>query len=164
MKNKKIPGGLVVVAVLLSGTTVLYLAGVERVGVTPANAVPPGEGGDPPYIGPPGGGSDCSEAGGFCAEAMGMGGGCRNVPCCPQGQTWCGSWDRQTVSFQEIGSPQPGSLGTCWKYDGSTAAYCNQIWCSHAPLCTAFCIQTPPSFDRLRSKPVQVAGSCLPKM
>lgn len=76
MKNKKVFGGLVVVAVLLPGTTVLYIAGVERAGVTSATVVF-AEGGDEPFepVGPCGGiASECVEVGGFCAKDLGTGG------------------------------------------------------------------------------------------
>jgi len=150
MKNKKFLAGLVVVAVLLSGTSVLYFAGVERVGVTPTLAsVPPD--------GPPGG--DCEAAGGFCAVSLGMDGGCNPVDCCPPGASWCGSWYRETLPFQEVGSDLNG---TCWKYDGSTAPYCNEWWCNNFYICPAvYCQRMNPKFVRTRGIPVPLEGySC----
>ena len=158
MKNKKILGGLVVVAVLLSGTTVLYFAGVERAGVTPALA-------DQHEIGGGGGGGDCggcTEPGTFCAVLLSNGGGYNNVPCCPEGQWWCGSWYRERVSFPEVGSDPCGS---CWKYDSSTAPWCNEWWCNNFYVCPAvYCQRMNPRFVRTRNPPVRVSGGCLPMM
>ena len=161
MKNKKILGGLVVVAVLLSGTTVLYFAGVERAGVTPALA-------DQHEIGGGGGGegSDCTDAGGFCAKDLGTDGGCNFRPCCPEGQTYCGSDHRYPISFQEIGSPQPPSLGSCWKYDGSTAPWCLLNQCrSPAFVCPSLeCVVIDSGTSQRRSRVVSLNASCLPAM
>lgn len=157
MKMKKILGGLVVVAVLLSGTTVLYFAGVDRAGLTPALAVPDGE----PVILPSG---DCADAGGFCADNLGTGGGCNPRACCPQGQTYC--WQgshRDTRPFQQLGSPPPPSLGSCWKYDGSTAPWCDIDWCDGGPeICTALCEPAGTGGTVYHSKPVSLNAGCLP--
>lgn len=148
MKRKKILGGLVVVAVLLSGTTVLYFAGVERPGVTPALAMPP-----------PGG----CEPGAFCAEGMGDGGGCYFRPCCPPGQTYCGSDQRRPpMFFQEIGSPQPPSLGSCWKYSSYEVVYCSLSECySPGYVCpSSACFVNGNVAFQFANEPVSAGGAC----
>jgi hypothetical protein len=152
MKNKKILGGLVVVAVLLSGTTVLYFAGVELPGVTPTLARPPDD-------------NDCHVAGGFCAIDLGMGGGCNPRDCCPAGQSSCGPNDRDPYSFREIGSPPPGSLGSCWKYPdpGVDKAWCISVACT-GTACPQPCYHEPyaPGTYSYRREPVPVNASCYP--
>jgi len=143
MKNKKILGGLVVVAVLLSGTTVLYFAGVERPGVTPALAMPPG--------------GNC-ESGAFCARQDGFGGGCAYYPCCPQGQTYCFGKEHVGYPFIKLVSDPDGS---CWKYSGAT----EQLWCKKTVcvgnLCpSSGCAATGTSTDQWQTPPVQASGSC----
>ena len=155
MKRKKILGGLVVVAVLLSGTTFLYFAGVERPGVTPALA----------RITPEGPPSDCAAAGGFCAVDLGMGGGCISSDCCPSGAWWCPGWGyRRPLAFQEVGSDANGS---CWTYDGSTAAYCRERWCDNAYFCSVYCVAANPAFARTTTVPVPLRGvscGCTPEL
>lgn len=167
MKSKKTLGGLVAVGVLLSGTTVLYFAGVERVGVAPATAVPPGGGDAPPIMGVgKGGGGDCADAGGFCADSLGFGGGCNSRPCCPEGQTYCGSDKRSSARFQEIGSPRFGSLGTCWTYTSHEALSCILTQCySPGHVCpSSACVVTGNVAYQFHSEPVPVDGaSCRPK-
>lgn len=151
MKNKKILGGLVAVAVLLSGTTVLYFAGVERPGVTPVLARPPDD-------------NDCHIAGGFCAIDLGMSGGCNPSDCCPPWKTYCPGWDyRQPYEFREVGSPPEGSLGTCWTYNGSQPVlYCREKYCSNQYLCNVNCVAANPFFDRTSTPPIALNASCLP--
>jgi hypothetical protein len=145
MKRKKILGGLVVVVVLLSGTTVLYFAGVDRPGVTPALAIPPG--------------GDC-EPGAFCAVDLGMGGGCNSVPCCPGEQYWCGSWYREPVSFQELGS---NPNGICWTYRIYETPRCKWGACLGSALCNAFCVAAYPPLYIKKHEPEPLEGaSCLP--
>ena len=153
MKNKKILGALVVVAVLLSGTTVLYFAGVDRLGVTPAFARLDD-------------GTSCSAAGGFCAIDLGTDGGCYFRPCCPEGQTYCGSDHRYPISFQEVGSPPPGSLGSCWKYDGSMAPWCLLNQCrSPAFVCPSLeCVVIDSGTPLRRDRVVPLQASCLPAL
>ncbi len=163
MKNKKILGGLAVVAVLLPGTTVLYIAGVERAGVTSATVVF-AEGGDEPFepVGPCGGiASQCVVAGGFCANNLGTDGGCNPRDCCPPGSSWCPGWNyRQPGSFQEIGSPAPGSHGSCWTYDSTTSVYCNEKYCDSHYTCDVYCVSANPAFPIIRNPPVPLQASC----
>jgi hypothetical protein len=144
MKRKKILSGLVVVVVLLSGTTFLYFAGVERAGVTPALAMLQD--------------GDCGP-GGFCAVDLGMGGGCNPTDCCPPGASWCPGWNyRSPMAFQEVGSDPHGS---CWTYNGSTAAYCSEKWCDNFYICPAAqCVAANPAFVRTATKPVAMGGTC----
>ncbi len=160
MKNKKVLGGLVAAAVLLSGTTVLYFAGVERVGVAPANAVPPGRGDAPPIM-EVGGGGDCADAGGFCADNLGMGGGCQDLVCCPPGANWCaGTSSYEPIAFREVGS---NPNGTCWKYSTNKVPYCHRWVCSGSTICPALCQTFGTSIVLTRTAPQEISGSCLPK-
>ncbi len=151
MNGKKILIGLVMLMVILSGTTVLFFTDVEKLGVTPATAAPPPD-------------NDCHLSGGFCAEWLGTSGGCAARPCCPPGQTYC--WQashRITYLFQELGSPPPGSLGTCWKYDGSMAPWCEIDWCDGGPsICSPLCKPAGTGGTTGRDKAVPLEASCLP--
>jgi len=160
MKNKKILGGLVVVAVLLSGTTVLYFAGVERAGVTPATAVVPGGGGEPPKMAAAP--TDCGAVGGFCAVDLGKDGGCNPSDCCPPGASWCPGWNyRKSMAFQEVGSPPPGSLGSCWTYNNSSPApRCSEKWCDNAYFCSVYCVAANPSFVSTGTPPIPLNATC----
>ncbi len=153
MKRKKTLGGLVVVAVLLSGTTVLYFGGVERPGVTPALAEHEISGG---------GGSGCP-AGSFCAIGLGTGGGCASRECCAPGQTYCGSDQRRPpMFFQEIGSPQSPSRGSCWKYSSYEVVYCSLNECySPAYVCpSSACFVNGNVAFLFQNEPVSAGGSC----
>lgn len=136
MKNKKILGGLVVVAVLLSGTTFLYFAGVERAGPTPVLAGDP----DDPAVGPPcgeGGCGGCIAAGGFCAVSVGTGGGCTPRLCCGEAQTSCGPTAlARPLSFRQLGSPPSGSCGTCWYYPADATP---KLWCVYSDCTGSAC-------------------------
>ena len=131
MKNKKILGGLVVVVVLLSGTTVLYFAGVERVGVTPATAVPPGGGGAPKKLAAPPGGI-CEV--GFCARQKDRVPGCTTVPCCPTGEPYCDSVARVRSSSRQVLESSP--TGSCWAFQGLEVDTCEYYQCGDAALCS----------------------------
>lgn len=160
MKSRKFLGGLVVVAVLLSGTTVLYFAGVDRPGVTPALAEVP--------LRDPGGacgsiGSDCLNLGGFCAVDLGMGGGCNSRPCCPPGQTYCGSDQRRpTMYFQEVGSPPPGSIGSCWKYSSNEVVWCilNQCFSGNYVCPSSACLPSGSIASLFQIEPEPIEASC----
>jgi len=155
MKNKKFLGGLVVLVVLLSGTTVLYFAGVERAGVTPAFARLDD-------------GTSCSAAGGFCAIDLGTGGGCTPWGCCPQGQTSCGPTNivKPTSGFRILGAPPSGSLGSCWHYPAGPP----KLWCIYSDCtgwaCPSACSVHPltqgnPHYN-VEAEPLE--ASCLPYM
>jgi hypothetical protein len=156
MKNKKILGGLVVVAVLLSGTTVLYFAGVERAGLSRALAQEP-----PPEPVDPGGDCGvCDEPGAFCAVSLGMGGGCNDLVCCPPGvYTFCGTSYKQTMSFQEVGS---NPCGSCWKYSTTKTGWCKHWGCGGSPLCNVACVPFGPPIVLTKYEPTQAGGRCLP--
>lgn len=112
MKNKKILGGMVVLVIILSGTTVLYLAGVERSGVTPALAAPSSVG---------------CPAGTYCLSYAGVKKGCGNFPCCPQSDTICGGDSNSPFDVPKYGDP--GSSATCYKFDGPEIKECRIMLC-----------------------------------
>ncbi len=122
----------VCILVVLSGTTALYLLGLERSGVTSALG----------QVGPPPPSSDCTDAGGFCAIDLGMTGGCTARDCCPPGDNWCPGWEyRRPNAFQEVASPTPPANGSCWWYPGNTAPYCTEKWCdgNGVYVCSVYC-------------------------
>ena len=95
MKSKKILSGLVVVVVLLSGTTFLYFAGVQRAGPTPALAQKVGD--EEPVVPGP------CPIGAFCGRWIDNSGGCAEIPCCYPGQTVCGPDAHETYPFPRVG-------------------------------------------------------------
>jgi hypothetical protein len=145
MKNKKILSGLVMVAVLLSGTTVLYFAGVERAGVTPAIAKP--------------GGGDCGP-GGWCARLDGQAGGCAFYPCCPQGQTYCTGTEYVGFPFPKyVGAPN----GACMKWGSQRQLYCRMTACVGVLCPGSGCAANGAFTDQDQPIPVEAGGNCLPK-
>jgi len=129
MKKKNTLSGLVVVIVLLSGTTDFYFLGVERPGVTPVLAQDP----EPdPGGGGCGGGAcgGCVAAGGFCAVDQGTGGGCTPRLCCGEAQTSCGPPAlARPISFRKLGSPPSGSCGSCWHHPANAEP---KLWCVYS--------------------------------
>jgi len=153
MKSSKFLGGLVVVTVLLSGTAVLYLAGVDRGGVSKALGQPV-----PPPLGPPGD-EDCPP-GAFCGTLIGQAGGCTNIPCCPPEQAYCGTYEHVGSPFLKVKSDPKGS---CWKFkDGEPQEWCRYVVCT-GTVCPSSCAGTATYDIVYKTEPEQVGGSCLPK-
>ena len=147
MKSKKILGGLVVVAVLLSGTTVLYFAGVERAGVTPALAS-----GHKIVAG----GGLCDV--GFCARQKDRVPGCTTVPCCPTGEPFCDSVARVPSSSRQVLESAP--IGTCWAFQGVEGETCEYYQCGDAALCSnPACKEVATRWISTRAEAV-VVGTC----
>jgi len=142
MKRRKMLSGLVVLVVVLSGTTVLYFAGVERGGVTPALAMPPGPG--------------CEE-GAFCARQDGFGGGCAYYPCCPQGQTYCFGEEFVGYPFTKL---VPDPKGDCWKYSGTPELWCKKTVCVGNLCAGSGCAANGTSTDQWQTPPLKAGGSC----
>ena len=150
MKNRKILGGLVV-TVLLSGTTVLYLAGVDRAGVSKALAGP-----IPPPLGPPGGLCDV----GFCAIQKDRIPGCTTVPCCPTGETYCDSIARVSSSSRQV--LESAKSGSCWSFTGPVIETCEYYQCGDAALCSnPACKEIATSWITTKQEAV-VVGICRP--
>ncbi len=122
MKKKNTLSGLVVVVVLLSGTTALYFLGVQRPGVTQVLARPLGS-------------DDCS-VGAFCAKRADQTTGCTSVGCCPQGQTYCNAQAREGFPFPKLVGIKAGEKGQCWTFTGEVVDYCMYYQCGDAALCS----------------------------
>jgi hypothetical protein len=111
--------------VFLSGTAILYLAGVEDEQGDLALAIP-----DP---------VDCP-LGDFCGRLVDYTGGCANRACCPQGSNYCNHYPSDVhVSFPRIVA---ASEGTCFR-PGGQKEYCERWQCGGAVLCSeGTCVAT----------------------
>jgi hypothetical protein len=147
MKSKKGFIGLIAGMVVLSGSTLLYLAGVERVGVTPALATPPG-----------GGQGDCP-VGAFCGKEVGQGGACTYVPCCPEGQAYCFLEERVGYPFRKV---MADAKGSCWEFKAPAEPYCKETTCVGG-VCPSGCTATGTQEILERYPPRPIGGQCLPK-
>jgi len=116
MKKKNILGGLVVVVVLLSGTTVLYFAGFKGPGITQALAEPVGS-------------DDCPE-GTFCGRQVGTDGGCAQRYCCQGTINDCTGSQKMPYSYPRLTSASTLYPGSCWKYTPQQVATCTSQDCT----------------------------------
>jgi len=136
MRNKKVLGGLIVVAVLLSGTTVFYIPGVNHPGVAPAFAMPSG-------------GFLCAV--GVCMRYVGTRDGCGSFPCCSQYVDRCAGISHVAITVPQWESADSGScyvltgsVPACDIYDCDGPLYCPL---NGGPPCNAFFSYTSTSYD-----------------
>ena len=123
MSRTRLISGAVVAGTVLLGGGVLYVWAWPRVPHEIAVAVIAEE--DPPA-------GLCPE-GYTCAKYRDMQGGCLYVPCCPQGQPYCGQDTKSHIAFPRYTAPE--SRGDCVKFDGAETAYCQVTDCGGTDYC-----------------------------
>lgn len=107
---------------------------------------------------PPSGCMNTPEA--ECLKVANYDGGCNPIPCCPQGQTSCGTPTRSTISVANYVS---FGLGRCMKRSShATEAFCTNHHCDGTGSCpSASCGATGDPWESFR-KPYEDLGDCLP--
>jgi hypothetical protein len=146
MRKKAIIIGWVSLFVVLSGTTVLRLVGVDDAGVAPAFGVPP-SGGCPPNS--------------YCFKNPYQQPVCTFIPCCPEGQNFCDDIQRVSIaSYPKLVTPN-GPGGSCWSFGPSEVDVCEYWQCGDAFLCAEpSCTAIATHHVTARLVAVNHGGSC----
>lgn len=94
-------------------------------------------------------------AGTWCGTILDNNGGCKAVPCCPEGETYCASTARSPFPFPRAKATVPGR---CLKVAETLEPWCLTNGCGGATLCSETSCAILPGDTILFSYPLVVFG------